>query len=59
MIVDIALQIVENRACDAESFGAVAEKLDKLADNAEYGYLFRTMRDLCKALAIKADIVNV
>lgn len=40
----------------AENYGKVAEKLDKLVNNSEYGYLFETMRDLSRVLAIKADL---
>ena len=41
---------------DAEKYAVISEKLKKLEDNAEYGYVFKKMRTLCDALAVKYDI---
>lgn len=41
---------------EALRYAACAEKLSKLSDNNDYGYLFNTMKCLCDVLAIKFDL---
>lgn len=39
-----------------KKFAATAKKLEKFTDNKEFGYLFRTLADLCRAVKIKYDL---
>ena len=39
-----------------KKFSAAAKKLEKCADDKEYGYIFRTLADLCRALKAKYDL---
>lgn len=41
---------------DAEAYANCAQKLKKLENNPEYGYLFKTLRALCEVLSVKFDI---
>lgn len=48
----------ENRAAVAgrrEFYNDLAEKLSQEAENAEYGYIFKTEETLCRVLALKYD----
>lgn len=41
---------------DAESYAKCAQKLKKIENHSEYGYIFKTLRTLCEVLAVKYDI---
>ncbi len=44
------------REGDAESYKACAERLRRIEDNADFGYIFKSYRTLCDVLALKFDI---
>lgn len=44
------------RDSDAESYAKCAQKLKKVENNPDYGYIFKTMRTLCEVLSVKFDI---
>ena len=44
------------RDSDAESYAKCAQKLKKIENNPDYGYIFKTMRTLCEVLSVKFDI---
>ncbi len=41
---------------DAEKYAECAEKLKRLEENPEYGYVFKTLGRLCRVLSVKFDI---
>ena len=41
---------------DAETYTACAEKLKRIENDSQYGYLFKTLRTLCEVLSVKYDI---
>lgn len=55
---DCFLGLLDSTVADdaSEKYIALSQKLKKLEDNAEYGYIFKKMRTLCDALAVKVDI---
>lgn len=41
---------------EGKMYGSCAEKLKKLSEHKEYGYVFKTLEKLCRALEIKCDL---
>lgn len=44
------------REGDAATYAACAERLRAVEENAEFGYLFKSLRALCDVLALKTDL---
>ncbi len=55
---DCFMGLFDNTVTDnySENYGKIAEKLEKMADNKEYGIIFDSLAKLCRVLEIKCDL---
>jgi len=55
---DCFMGLFDNTVTDnySENYGKISEKLEKMADNKEYGIIFDSLAKLCKVLEIKCDL---